>query len=58
MTDLSLPDRPSLAVLPFANASGDPAHDYFADGMVEDLIAALSRFGSLFVIARPSSARV
>ena len=52
---LSLPDRPSIAVLPFQNLSGDPEQEYFADGMVEDIITALSRFKSLFVIARNSS---
>jgi adenylate cyclase len=50
-----LPDKPSIAVLPFENMSGDPEQDYFADGMVEDIITALSRFKSLFVIARNSS---
>jgi TolB-like protein len=52
---LSLPDEPSIAVLPFQNMSGDPEQEYFADGMVEDIITALSRFKSLFVIARNSS---
>jgi adenylate cyclase len=52
---LTLPDRPSIAVLPFQNMSGDPDQEYFADGMVEDIITALSRFKSLFVIARNSS---
>jgi TolB-like protein/class 3 adenylate cyclase len=52
---LTLPDRPSIAVLPFQNMTGDPAQDYFADGIVEDIITALSRFKSLFVIARNSS---
>jgi adenylate cyclase len=52
---LPLPDKPSIAVLPFTNMSGDPEQDYFADGMVEDIITALSRFKSLFVIARNSS---
>ena len=52
---LPLPDKPSIAVLPFQNMSGDPDQDYFADGMVEDLITALSRFRELFVIARNSS---
>jgi adenylate cyclase len=52
---LSLPDKPSIAVLPFQNMSGDPDQEYFADGMVEDIITALSRFKSLFVIARNSS---
>jgi len=50
-----LPDRPSIAVLPFANMSGDPEQDYFADGMVEDIITGLSRIRWLFVIARNSS---
>jgi TolB-like protein/class 3 adenylate cyclase len=50
-----LPDKPSIAVLPFQNMSGDPEQEYFADGMVEDIITALSRFRSLFVIARNSS---
>ncbi len=52
---LPLPDKPSIAVLPFQNMSGDPEQEYFADGMVEDIITALSRFRSLFVIARNSS---
>jgi class 3 adenylate cyclase len=52
---LALPDKPSIAVLPFQNMSGDPEREYFADGMVEDIITALSRFKSLFVIARNSS---
>ena len=52
---LALPDRPSIAVLPFQNMSGDPEQEYFADGIVEDIITALSRFKSLFVIARNSS---
>jgi adenylate cyclase len=52
---LQLPDKPSIAVLPFQNMSGDPDQEYFADGMVEDIITALSRFKSLFVIARNSS---
>ncbi len=52
---LSLPDRPSIAVLPFDNMSGDPEQDYFADGIVEDIITALSRIRWLFVIARNSS---
>lgn len=51
----TLPDRPSIAVLPFQNLSGDPEQDYFADGMVEDIIGALSRIRWLFVIARNSS---
>ena len=48
-------DKPSIAVLPFQNMSGDPDQDYFADGLVEDIITALSRFRALFVIARQSS---
>jgi len=52
---LSLPDRPSIAVLAFQNMSGDPDQEYFADGMVEDIITALSRMPRLFVIARNSS---
>ena len=51
----ALPDKPSIAVLPFANMSGDPEQEYFADGMVEEITTALSRFKSLFVIARNSS---
>jgi TolB-like protein len=51
----AVPDRPSIAVLPFANMSGDPEQEYFADGMVEEITTALSRFGWLFVIARNSS---
>jgi TolB-like protein/class 3 adenylate cyclase len=52
---LPLPEKPSIAVLPFQNMSGDPEQEYFADGMAEDIITALSRFKSLFVIARNSS---
>ncbi len=52
---LALPDRPSIAVLPFPNMGGDPEQDYFADGVVEEIITALSRFRQLFVIARNSS---
>jgi TolB-like protein len=52
---LPLPDKPSIAVLPFQNIGGDPEQEYFADGVVEDIIVALSRFNSLFVIARNSS---
>ena len=52
---LALPEKPSIAVLPFQNMSGDSEQDYFADCMVEDIITALSRFKSLFVIARNSS---
>ncbi len=51
---LSLPDRPSIAVLPFTNMSGDPEQEYFADGVTEDLITALSRIRWFFVIARNS----
>ena len=51
----ALPDKPSIAILPFQNMSGDSEQDYFADGIVEDIITALSRFGQLFVIARNSS---
>jgi adenylate cyclase len=50
-----MPDKPSIAVLPFQNMSGDPEQEYFADGMVEEIITALSRFKWLFVIARNSS---
>jgi adenylate cyclase len=52
---LALPDKPSIAVLPFENMSGDPEQEYFADGMVEDIITGLSRSKSLFVIARQST---
>jgi TolB-like protein/class 3 adenylate cyclase/Flp pilus assembly protein TadD len=52
---LPLPDKPSIAVLPFQNMSGDPEQEYFADGMVEEIITALSRNKALFVIARNSS---
>jgi adenylate cyclase len=52
---LPLPDKPSIAVLPFQNMSGDPEQEYFADGMVEDIITELSRIRWLFVIARNSS---
>jgi len=52
---LALPDKPSIAILPFANLSSDPEQDYFADGVVDDITTALSRFKSLFVIARNSS---
>jgi len=57
MADKPLPlsDRPSIAVLPFQNMSGDPEQEYFADGMVEEIITALSRFKWLFVIARNST---
>jgi adenylate cyclase len=52
---LALPDKPSIAVLPFQNMSGDPEQEYFVDGMVEDIITGLSRIKWLFVIARNSS---
>jgi TolB-like protein/class 3 adenylate cyclase/Tfp pilus assembly protein PilF len=52
---LTLPDKPSIAVLPFQNMSGDPEQEFFADGMVEDIITALSKFKAFFVIARNSS---
>jgi TolB-like protein/Tfp pilus assembly protein PilF len=52
---LALPDQPSIVVLPFQNMSGDPEQEYFADGMVEDIIAGLSRKRNMFVIARNSS---
>jgi TolB-like protein len=52
---LALPDKPSIAVLPFANLSGDPEQEYFVDGMVEEVITALSRIRWLFVIARNST---
>jgi TolB-like protein len=54
-TALPLPDKPSIAVLPFQNMSGDPEQEYFADGMVEEIITALSRIRWLFVIARNST---
>jgi TolB-like protein/predicted Zn-dependent protease len=52
---LPLPDKPSIAVLPFQNMSGEPEQEYFADGMVEEIITALSHFRSLFVVSRNSS---
>ena len=52
---LPLPHNPSLAVLPFNNMSGDPEQEYFADGMVDDIIAGLARIKWLFVISRNSS---
>jgi TolB-like protein len=52
---LTLPDKPSIAVLPFQNMSGDPEQDYFTDGMVDDIITALTRFKLMFVIARNTS---
>jgi TolB-like protein/Flp pilus assembly protein TadD len=54
-TTLALPDKPSIAVLPFQNITGNPEQEYFADGMVEDIIAGLSRIRWLFVIGRNSS---
>jgi adenylate cyclase len=53
-SSLPLPDKPSIAVLPFQNMSGDPEQEFFADGIAEDIITALSRYPSLFVIARNS----
>jgi adenylate cyclase len=53
--DLSLPDKPSIAVLPFTNLSGDPEQEFFSDGVTEDIVTELSRLPSLFVIARNSS---
>ena len=50
----AIPDKPLIAVLPFDNMGGDPEQDYFADGIIEDLITELSRFQGLFVIARNS----
>ncbi len=52
---VTLPDKPSIAVLPFANMSGDPEQEYFSDGLTEDIVTGLSRFHSLFVIARNSA---
>jgi adenylate cyclase len=52
---LALPDKPSIAVLPFQSFSPDPEQEYFADGIVEEIITALSRFSGLFVIARNST---
>jgi adenylate cyclase len=49
---LALPDKPSVAVLPFTNMSGDPEQEFVSDGVAEDVITALSRYPSLFVIAR------
>jgi TolB-like protein len=54
-SSLTLPDRPSIAILPFTNLSSDPEQEYFADGMVDEITTALSRFRSIFVIARTSS---
>ena len=50
-----LPDKPSIAVLPFENLSGDPDQQYFADGLTEDILTALARFTQLVVIARNST---
>jgi adenylate cyclase len=50
-----LPDKPSIAVLPFVNMSGDPEQDYFTDGIAEDIITALSKLRWFFVISRNSS---
>jgi TolB-like protein len=55
MATLTLPDKPSIAVLPFSNLSDDPEQDYFADGMVDDIITGLARINWLLVIARNSS---
>jgi adenylate cyclase len=52
---LELPNKPSIAILPFTNMSGDPEQEYFSDGITEDIITELSRFGALFVVARNSS---
>src|SRR5260370_34584397 len=52
---LTLPDKPSIAVLPFTNMSGDRDQEYFSDGITDDLITALSRLPDLFVIARTST---
>jgi hypothetical protein len=54
---IDAPDGPSLVVLPFANMSGDPGQDYFADGLTEDIITELSRFHHLFIISRNSAFR-
>ena len=51
----TLPEKPSIAVLPFSNLSGDPEQEYFADGMVDDIITGLARIKWLFVIARNST---
>ena len=53
--ELALPDKPSIAVLPFANMSGDPDQEFFGDGIAEDVLTALSKLRWLFVIVRNSS---
>ena len=55
MLDHDVPDKPSIAVLPFTNMSGDQEQEYFSDGITDDIITELSRFSDLFVIARNSS---
>jgi TolB-like protein len=55
LSALAVPDRPAIAVLPFANISGDPEQEYFSDGISEDIITALSKLRWFFVIARNSS---
>ena len=55
IADRKVPDKPSIAVLPFENLSGDPDQDYFADGIVEEITTAIARCPGLFVIARNSS---
>ena len=55
---LELPDKPSIAVLPFDNMSGDPSQEYFSDGLTEQIISGLCKVSNLFVIARNSSFRV
>ena len=57
IADRATPDKPSIAVLPFQNMSGDPEQEYFADGMVEEITTAIARCPWLFVIARNSSFR-
>ena len=52
---LALPDKPSIAVLPFTNMSSDPEQAYFADGITEDIVTALSKVPKLFVVARSST---
>ena len=55
MPELALPDKPSIAVLPFTNMSGNPEQEYFSDGITDDIITALSRLHWFFVIARNST---